>query len=228
MKTDEILRNDVIDELHWDPKLRDISTQIGVASKAGVISLSGNVRSYPEKMAAEHAAQRVAGVKVVASGLKVRLNAEGKKDDIQIAEAVGNALRFDPCVNEDQVEVKVENGWVIMEGTVDWSFQKLAAQKCVENLPFIMGVINNVIVKEKTVDTKEMQKKIAAAFHRAASLDSSTITIEARDNRITLHGTVKSLLEKRTAEDIAWSYPGVVVVTNEIHVDSQPFLQMHG
>ncbi|HWA33531.1 MAG TPA: BON domain-containing protein, partial [Cyclobacteriaceae bacterium] len=85
-----------------------------------------------------------------------------------------------------------------------------------------------VVVKEKVVDTKEMQKKIAAAFHRVASLDSSSVHIEAVNNRITLRGTVKSLLEKRTAEDIAWSYPGVLVVNNEINVDSVPFLEMHG
>ncbi len=218
MKTDEILRKDVEDEIHWDPKLKEISSQIAVAARDGVISLFGNVKSYPLKLAVEHAAQRVAGVKVVASGLKVKVNDRGKKNDVQIAEAVRNALRDDDCVNEDQIEVKVENEWVALEGTVDWSYQKLAAQKCVENLPCIMGVVNNVIVKPRPVDTHEMLKRISAAFHRSASVDSSTIRIEADDKTVTLHGTVKSLLEKRAAEEIAWSYPGVMMVVNKIDI----------
>ncbi len=218
MKTDEVLRREVEAEMQWEPKVRDIATQIGVAVRDGVISLSGNVKSYPQKMAAEHAAQRVRGVKVVASALKVCIHDMGKKNDTQIAEAVRNVLRDDACVNEDQIEVKVENEWVALEGTVDWSYQKLAAQKCIEHLPFIMGVVNNVVVKPKFVDAKDMLKKISAAFHRSASLDSSTIRIDADKDKVTLHGTVKSLPEKRAAEEIAWSYPGVMVVDNQIDI----------
>ncbi len=223
MKTDEVLRREVEDELHWDPKVRDIAAQIGVAATGGVISLSGNVNSYPQKTAAEHAAQRVGGVKVVASALKVLLNKMGKKNDIQIAEAVRDALRDDTSVNEDQIEVKVENEWVSLEGTVDWAYQKLAAQKCIERLPFIMGVVNNVVVKSKTVDTKDMLKKISAAFHRSASVDSSTISIDVDKDKVTLHGMVKSLPEKMAAEEIAWSYPGVMAVDNKIDIATPVF-----
>jgi osmotically-inducible protein OsmY len=223
MKTDEILRREVEDELQWDPKVRDVATQIGVAARDGVISLSGNVKSYPQKMAAELAAQKVGGVRVVASALKVCIHDMGKKNDIQIAEAVRNALRDDSCVNEDQIEVKVENEWVALDGMVDWSYQKLAAQKCIERLPFIMGVVNNVVVKPKSVDTKDMLRKISAAFHRSAAVDSSTIRIDAEKDKVTLHGTVKSLPEKRAAEEIAWSYPGVMMVDNQIDIAASVF-----
>ena len=219
MKTNEELRQDVMNEIKWDPELRNVATEIGVASKDGVITLSGIVDTYRKQIAAEKAAQRVAGVKVVASDVQVSLGSLGKKTDTEIAEAVKNALRWNTAVNEDQIEVKVDNGWVYLDGAVEWEYERNTAQRSVENLIGVKGVSNTISIKSKSVDTKEIKSKIAAAFHRSATVDSSGITIECIGNKVTLHGKVRSWAERKDAEQTAWASPGVTDVDNKIEID---------
>ena len=219
MKTNEELRQDVMNEIKWDPELRNVATEIGVASKDGVITLSGVVDTYRKQLAAEKAAQRVAGVKVVASDVQVSLGSLGKKSDTEIAEAVKNALRWNSAVNEDQIEVKVDNGWVYLDGIVEWEYERSTAQRSVENLRGVKGVSNTISIKSKTIDTKEIKNKIAAAFHRSATVDSSAITIECTGNKVTLNGRVRSWAERKDAEKIAWASPGVTMVDNKIEID---------
>lgn len=219
MKTNEELRKDVMDEIKWDPELKAVSTEIGVATKDGIVTLSGVVDSYWKKLSAERAAQRVLGVKVVACDIEVKLSSTIKRSDTEIAEAVRNALRWNSAVNEDKIEVKVDNGWVYLEGSVDYPFEKRYAQESVEDLVAVRGVTNNIKVKTKPIDTKDILHKITSAYHRNANIDSSSIRIETSGSKVTLHGNVKSWAEKKEAEKIALGAPGVTEVDNKIEID---------
>jgi osmotically-inducible protein OsmY len=221
MKTNDELRNDVMDELKWDPQLREVYTQIGVSAKDGVITLSGMVDTYSKKLAAERAAQHVHGVKVVASDIEVRVEGFGKKTDTEIAEAVKNALRWNSAVNEDKIEIKVDNGWVYLDGYVDWEFQKTSAQNSVEDLLGVTGVINNIAIHSKAIDVKNIKDKISKAFQRNAMIDASNVTLETTGSRVTLHGKVRSWVEKEEAERIAWASPGVLTVDNQIEIEAE-------
>ncbi|HEX5168959.1 MAG TPA: BON domain-containing protein [Cyclobacteriaceae bacterium] len=224
MKTNEELQKDVMAEIKWNPQLRDINTQIGVATKDGVVTLSGSVDSYAKKLSVEHAAQSVHGVKVVASDIEIKVDALGTKTDTQIAEAVKDALRWNSAVDEDQIEVKVDNGWVYLDGKAEWQYQKLSVQDSVERLFGVKGVTNNIVIKNRAIDVKEIKEKITAAFHRSATIDSSSIKLETSGSLVTLRGTVRSWVEKEEAERIAWSSPGVLAVDNQIDIDTEVFV----
>ncbi len=223
MKNNDELQKDVMEELKWDPQLRDVYTQIGVSAKDGVVTLSGMVDSYAKKLAAEHDAQNVLGVKVVASDVEVSIGSLRAKTDTEIAEAVRNALRWNSAVNEDKLEVKVDNGWVYLDGTVDWEYQKVSAQNNVENLLAVKGVSNNITVKSKIIDIKDIKNKITDAFQRNATLDASSIRLETSGSSVILTGTVRSWAEKEEAERIAWASPGVLTVDNQISIDAEIF-----
>lgn len=159
MRTDDELQKDVLAELKWDPQLSDVYTQIGVSVKEGVVTLSGQVDTYSKKMAAERAAQNVHGVKVVATDVEVKVRNLKARTDTEIAEAVRNALQWNSAVNEEKIKVKVDHGWVYLDGYVDWEFQKISAQQNVENLLAVRGVTNNLTIKSKAIDRKDIRQK---------------------------------------------------------------------
>ena len=168
-------------------------------------------------MAAERAAQRIQGVKIVACDLEV--DPDRKKTDAEIAEAVENALHWNSAVNKDQIKIIIDDGWIYLDGTVDWEYERIFAQRSVENLTGVKGVTNNISIKPKPINAKEIRSKIAEAFHRSVTIDSSSIKIDLAGNKVTLHGKVRSWAEKKEAEQVAWSFPGVMVVDNQIEID---------
>lgn len=204
-------------ELLWEPGLR--VAEIGASVKNGVVVLSGIVDSYFKKVLAEKAAKRVAGVKAVAEEIQVRVPGSRQYSDLDIAEAVVNALKWNSTVDEAAINVKVENSSVTLDGETEWAFQKESAQKAVENLMGISSITNNIRVINK-LSAADLQEKIDEAFVRSASLDANKIRINVEGDKVTLSGSVRSFAEKKDAERTAWSSPGVMQVVNNLEIDA--------
>lgn len=210
------LQHDVLTELEWDPSID--AGKIGVSVESGVVTLTGHVRSYSEKSAAERIAKRVKGVDAMANDIEVKLDIEGQRDDTDIAKAALDALRWNVALPRDKVKVMVTNGgWVTLEGEVDWDYQRRAAFDAVRSLRGVRVVNNNIAVipKVKAADVKD---KIEAALRRNAEIDSKKISVETSDGRVTLRGSVRSWVEREDAVSAAWAAPGVRKVVDELKV----------
>lgn len=215
MKTDAEIKNDVLDELAWQPNIDE--NQIGVIVENGVVTLSGVVNNYSKKLAAEKAAKNIEGVKAVALDIEVKYGVDFKKTDKEIAKAIVDAYEWNSSIPEDEIQIKVENGWVFLTGEVQWEYQKNAAKKAIEGLVGVRG-INNSITLKNTIKPKEVKSQIKRAFHRMATLDSNDIILETHGNTVTLRGKVHSIKEKEDAEIAAYKAPGVFDVKNELKV----------
>jgi osmotically-inducible protein OsmY len=217
VRTDEEIRDDVLDELEWDPAIPEAS-QIGVAVDNGVVTLSGVVDSYPVKRAAEEAARRVEGVRAIANDIEVRVPSAGVRSDTDIAAAATNALEWDSQVPSDRIKVVVRNGWVTLEGTVDWHYQKEAAERDVRNLQGVRGVTNLIKVAAPQISPAEVKARIERALERSAQLEAQRINVQVEDGKLILTGRVRSMAERDQVEAAAWSTKGVSEVENRIVV----------
>ena len=160
----------------------------------------------------------------MAVDIAVKISGVHERGDIEIAHAVKNAMKWHSAVNEDLIEVLVDHGVIYLDGTVEWDYQKKAAEFGVRDLIGVRGVINRILVKSKVVESKEIKEKITAAFHRSAAVDSSNIHIEVIGSRVVLKGKVSSWAERLDAENAAWSSPGVTSVDNKIEVNTEIFV----
>ncbi len=215
MKSDSQLQQDVMDELQWEPRVHHAN--IGVAAKDGVITLSGFVGSYAEKIAAEKAARRVKGVRGLAEEIEVRLDSDAKTADPEIAKRIADMFDWSAMVPKHKIGVKVEHGWVTLTGTVDGHFQRKSASDLASRISGVRGVSNQIEVRA-AASPSDIRERIMAAFRRNADLDASTITVAADGNTVRLGGKVHAWYERRIAERAAWSAPGVNRVEDNIIV----------
>ena len=193
--------------------------EIGVSVKDGVVTLTGNVDSYSKKMEAENATKNVMGVKVVVEKIEVKFHSGwAKKDDNDIAQEIMNAYRWNWEVPNDKVKVKVENGWITLEGKLAWNYQKTAAKDAVSKLMGVVGVANNITIKSETLDAVE-KEDIENALKRNWLLRDEDINVRVLNHKVTLMGTVSSWYQKDEAAQVAWKAAGVWMVDNELEIE---------
>jgi osmotically-inducible protein OsmY len=216
MKSDFQLQQEVMDQLAWEPKLSD--TNINVSSRHGIIILSGLVDTYDKKITAEKAALKIAGVKGVAQELEVIPSKKFKRPDSDIAEAVVNALKWSTSVPDEQIKVKVQDGWVTMTGEVDLPYQIDEARLAVEKIAGIRGFANMVKVKSASI-ASNVKTKIEKAFQRSACLEAGNVHVDVEGNKVTLTGTLPSWHAIDEAVEAAWYAPGVMEIENKLEIE---------
>ncbi len=215
MKTNVELQTDVQNAIKWEPLLQ--AAEIGVTTKDGVVSLSGEVDSYAKKIEAENAAKSVIGVKGLIEKIKVKFSNSWKKTDTQITDDVLKALDASYSVPKDKLKIKVENGWITLSGELPWNYQRENAEYAINFLEGVKGVTNDISIRSVSQDAIE-QKDVEKALRRSA-LEDSDIKVRVSGTTITLFGTVNSWYQKEEAERIAWKTNGIWHVKNELTID---------
>jgi osmotically-inducible protein OsmY len=215
MKSDHEIELDVKEELRWDPDLD--AADIAVSVKKGVVTLAGFVKNYAAKYDAETAAKRVAGVLGVADDIEVRIPSVDQRPDPEIARDAVAAIKSQLPISSESTKVIVKDGWVTLEGRVEWQYQRNTAETSVRRIKGVKGVSNLIQLKPR-VQPSEIKRKIQDAFKRSAEVDADHITVEATGGEVVLKGTVRSWIERQEAERAAWAAPGVTKVEDRIVV----------
>ncbi|SDY56390.1 Osmotically-inducible protein OsmY, contains BON domain [Collimonas sp. OK242] len=216
MQDDAQLRQDVMEELAWEPAVKE--TRIGVDVKDGIVTLSGHVESFIDKQAAEQAAQRVRGVKGTLVDITVSLPNDSKRTDSEITAAARSGFIWHAGLLEANLGVTVEDGWVTLSGEVDWPYQKLLAKQVVAPLHGVTGVTNQIEVRPRAAP-EDVRRKISGALQRQAQREAHRIEVTISGNIATLTGTVHSIAERDAAKGAAWSAPGIVAVVDRLQVE---------
>jgi osmotically-inducible protein OsmY len=214
--SDKTLRQTVMDELEWDPSFN--AQHIGVAVEEGVVTLTGHVGSYIERLAAEKAVKRVKGVRAIAEEIEVRFPGDKKTSDDQIAKRALDVIAWDSTIPKDKIQIKVQNGFVTLSGEVDWFYQRDDAEAAVRKLTGVKGLSNEVKVKPQVRGT-DIKQRIETALKRNAEVEADAIKVTVQEGRVILDGKVKAWYERELAERTAWSAPGVISVEDRISIN---------
>lgn len=217
MRLDEDIKRDVEDELRSDPALD--ASGIAVAVKNGVVTLTGYVRSFRQRRRAEEDAKHVVGVVGLANDLEVRIPLIHRRPDPEIARDAIEAIKRELPYSWENIKIVVEDGWITLEGEVEWQYQRRRAEEAVEDVRGVTGVVNKIEVRPRVAPV-EIKRRIEEALRRAAEIDASHIAVEANGSEVILRGTVRSWAERERAEQAAWSAPGVAKVDNRIRVEA--------
>ncbi|MFK3888754.1 BON domain-containing protein [Sphingomonas sp. NPDC079357] len=215
MKSDDQLQRDVLAELAWDPRVQH--HQIGVSVEAGVVSLTGTVPSFAEKVAAEQAARRVGGFRALAEEIKVHRASDKKWSDEEIAKRICDLFDWDAIVPSNKLSVTVEHGWVTLSGSVDWHYQRDAAWKAAGRIHGVTGISNMVTIRQVPTPA-DVRDRIVDAFRRHADIDAGSIRVLTDGGKVTLGGIVHAYREREIAERAAWAAPGVTAIDDNIVV----------
>jgi osmotically-inducible protein OsmY len=212
---DKTIRTDVLDELEFEPSLDE--KHIGVAVAEAIVTLTGHVPTFIQKLAAETAALRVRGVRAVANELEVRTADQSKRADDEIAQRVVDILSWDSLVPKGAIQATVRNGWVTLAGEVAWMYQRVAAEDAVRKLSGVSGIHNNIMIRA-AAEAGDVKTKIEAALRRRAEIDAARIKVSVSNGSVTLDGVVRDWQERQAIEQAAWSAPGVLSVKDRIRV----------
>jgi osmotically-inducible protein OsmY len=215
MRTDNELQQSVLKALDFEPAVN--AAQIGVTTQHGIVTLTGRVGALREKWMAEKTARHVWGVRGIANELTVAPDGASARDDTSIAGAAANALSWNSALPPELIQVTVRDGWVTLNGTVAWQYQREMAEKTISHLFGVKGVSNGIIVKAPVTPT-DVRHRIEEAFKRSADIDAQRVSVEAHNGTVVLKGTVHSLAERTAAEHAAWAAPGVIAVDDRLTV----------
>ncbi|HEX8008594.1 MAG TPA: BON domain-containing protein [Trebonia sp.] len=213
MKSDTEIKDDVINEMRWDPQISDPDA-IGVAISDGAVTLTGSVPSYSEKLASTRASERVYGVKAVANNLNVKLSG-ARRDDSDVARAIAHVIEWNTRIPEGQVHARVENGWITLEGEVDFAFQRHEVERMVRNVRGVVGVTDLVTVAPPT-SASDIQIQIEDTFRRVAEVDARHVQVQISNHTAKLFGHVHSMREANAARAAAAAAPGVARVESHL------------
>lgn len=212
---DKLLRQDVIDELDFEPRVESVN--IGVTVDGGVVTLTGHVPNYSQKCAAEEAVKRVKGVRGIAEELKVQFAGPDAFSDEEIAKRALSVLDFNVLIPRDKITVKVEKGWVTLTGEVGWDYQRTAALADVRKLRGVMGIFNGITVKPH-VSAVDVERRITDALKRHAEIEAKGVKVSVIDGKVKLEGKVDNWTDRTALERAAWSAPGVRSVEDHVHI----------
>lgn len=210
------LRQDVIDELEYDTSIN--AAHIGVAVDEGVVTLTGHVQSYVQKLAAERAVRRVKGVRAIAQELEIRLSDEKKTSDDEIAKRAADILKWGTVVPKDAVQITVHNGWVTLTGKVDWYYQRTSAEDELRKLSGVAGIINEIVIAPQVL-VPDLENRIKQALRRNAEIEAEWVRVSVHDGNVKLEGKVQSLHERESVESAVWSAPGVISVEDHLTIE---------
>ncbi len=215
MRNDDEIKDDILAELDWDPRIT--SSQVGVTVKDGAVTLLGTVGTYSEKLAAERAAKRVQGVRAIAEEINVKYPGDTRVTDEEIAERIANMLEWNVSIPNNDIQAEVRNGYVTLSGEAEWNYQREIANTQVAGVKGVVGVSNQIKVKSK-VAPSDIEKAIKRALHRNAEIEASHIDVDIDGGKVTLKGDVKAWYERKLIEDAAWAAPGVTHVVDNLRV----------
>lgn len=217
MKTDSELKKDVLTELVWDPLIPE--ARVGVTVSDGVVTLTGHLDTYAEKIATKRAVERVSGVKAIAVEMDVIPLGVHQRSDTEIATAAEHALSWNTSIPQDRVKLTVEKGWVTLSGELDWNFQRRSVERMIRPLKGVVGVTDNIRLKALPIPVN-LSNRIQDALTRQAVREARRIEITVDGSVVTLHGHVHSWAERNAAEGATWSAPGVSRVNNQLTIDA--------
>ena len=217
VKSAEQIHQDVLRELGWDSRVDD--THVGVKVDQGVVTLTGTVASYAEKLAAQEAVHRVTGALDVANDIRVKVPGSLERTDTEIAQAVRHALEWDVLVPDTRITSTVADGWVTLEGSVDRLRERDDAERAVRHLLGVRGVWNKLVVRPSTVKAERVREVIEDALERCAEHEVKRIQVLVSDGEVTLTGRVHSYAEKRAVMGAVSHAPGVHTVKDHLRIE---------
>ena len=216
-RTDRDLKQRILNELKWDSRVKWASINVQVLD--GVVTLTGSVSSYAQKIAAQDAAHRVAGVLDVANDIEVKPVDHFLRSDTEIALAVRNTLEWDALVPNELIRSSVSDGFVTLEGEVDYRRERTDAENAIRRLAGVVGVINKITIRKQRINENQLREQIESALERRADREAERLQIAVHDGGVDVWGRVHSWQEKRAVIGSIAHAPGVSRLKDHLRID---------